>query len=257
MKITWFGTASLALESNSGTRLLLDPFLRMNKRLKKIPLEDYTGFDAILLTHGHVDHIYHVPKVAAADKKVPIYCTAAPKRSLVKMGVESRRIHCIQPEDSFTVGDIEITARHGQHVRFNLPYIAASTPQCILQPVKAARLIASGVTLPERGEIVIFEIRCDGKTVTVMGSFGVDAKAKYHKKPDILVLPYNGSTNIPALAEAPLRSLQPKMVFFDHYDNAFPPLTRRMDVENYEKRLKREFPGLQTLIPEEQRAYAF
>lgn len=257
MKITWFGTASLALESDSGTRILLDPFLRMNKRLQTIPLADYVGYDAILLTHGHVDHIYHVPKVAAADKNVPIYCTAAPARSLRIMGVDGSRIRRIRPDDSFSVGDIEITARHGRHVRFNLPYIAASTPQCMLRPVKAALLIASGVTLPERGEIVIFEIRCDGKTVTVMGSFGVDAKANYREKPDILVLPYNGSTNIPALAEAPLKSLQPKMVFFDHYDDAFPPLTRRMDVENYEKRLKKDFPGLQTLIPEEQRAYTF
>lgn len=257
MKITWFGTASLALESNSGTKLLLDPFLRMNKRLQPIPLADYMGYDAILLTHGHVDHIYHVPKVAAADKNVPVYCTAAPARSLRLMGVDERRIRRIKPDDSFTVGDIEITARPGRHVRFNLPYIAASAPQCILRPVKAALLIASGVTLPEKGEILIFEIRCDGKTVTVMGSFGVDRRVTYREAPDVLVLPYNGSTKIPALADAPLKEIRPKLVFFDHYDDAFPPLTRRMDVENYEQRLRKDFPDLQTLIPEEHRAYAF
>ena len=256
MKLTWFGTASLAMESG-GTKLLLDPFFRMNKALAPIPMESFTGYDAILLTHGHVDHIYDVPKIAAADPHTPIYCTRAPQRSLMRMGVPAAQIRRIAPEQTFHVGAFTVTVRQGRHVRFNLPYIAASTPTCLRSPLKAATLIVSGVTLPQRGEIVIYEIRCEGKTFTVMGSFGMDDATGYTADPDVLVLPYNGSTNIPALANAPLRRLRPKTVVFDHYDDAFPPLTRRMDVEAYEARLNADFPEMRTLVPEERRAYVF
>ena len=254
MKITWFGTASLALESG-GTKLLLDPFFRMNEALQPITAQTYAGYDAILLTHGHVDHIYDVPKIVEADEKVSVFCTAAPRRSLIRMGVSAGRIRRVAPGDRFRVGAFEVTVRQGRHVRFDLPYIAASAPQCLRAPGKAARLIVSGVTLPERGEIVIYEIRCEGKTLTVMGSFGMDTAETYAASPDVLVLPYNGSTRIPALAKTPLEKLRPKMVFFDHYDNAFPPLTRRMDVEAFEARLRREHPEVRTLIPTERQAY--
>ena len=137
MKITWYGTASLALESSGGSRLLLDPFFRMNDALPRIPAQTFTGFDGILLTHGHVDHIYDVPKVAAADPSAPIYCTRAPRRSLIRMGVPAARIRLIAPEQRFTVGDFSVTVRQGRHVRFDLPYIAASAPQCFRAPVKA------------------------------------------------------------------------------------------------------------------------
>ena len=255
MKITWFGTASLGLESENGTKLLFDPFLRMNSELNEITVDDYTGFDAILLTHGHLDHIYDVPKVAKADRKVPIYCTKAPKKSLVKLGVSGGRIKEISPETVVRIGDFEIKARQGRHVTFDLPYIAASTPGSIKHPLKAAWMISSGVTLPEKGEILIYEVRCDGKLVTIMGSFGTDKNTAYAEEPDLLVFPYNGSTRIPALAGKPLSRIRPKTVLFDHYDNAFPPLTRRMDVEGYEKRLNREFPNIRTVITKEREAF--
>lgn len=255
MQIRWYGTASLAIESGE-TKLLLDPFLRLNDSLPGIPLTAYTGFDAILLTHGHVDHLLDVPKILRADERVPVYCTKTPRRTLIRKGVAADRIRMISPEETFAVGSIEVTVRQGRHVTFDLPYIAASTIPCIKKPGKAAWLISTGVTLPEMGEIVIYEIRCEGKLLTVMGSFGVDRKTDYTPEPDVLVLPYNGSTRIPALADAPLRAIRPKTVFFDHFDDAFPPLTRRMDVEAYEQRLNSDFPEIKTLIPVERRTYA-
>ena len=80
MKVTWFGTASIALESG-GTRLLLDPFFRKNKKLPPIAMDSFCGYDAILLTHGHFDHLMDVPKVMATDTLVPVYCTKTPRKS--------------------------------------------------------------------------------------------------------------------------------------------------------------------------------
>ena len=62
MKITWFGTATLAVEDGD-TRLLLDPFTRMNKKLPRLCIGDFTGYDYLLLSHGHFDHMMDVPAV--------------------------------------------------------------------------------------------------------------------------------------------------------------------------------------------------
>ena len=52
MKITWYGTATIGIDDGK-TRLLFDPFVRMNKRIETTPVEGFAGFDAVLVTHGH------------------------------------------------------------------------------------------------------------------------------------------------------------------------------------------------------------
>ncbi|MBQ2758496.1 MAG: MBL fold metallo-hydrolase [Clostridia bacterium] len=60
MEITWYGTATIGID-NGKTRLLFDPFVRMNKRIETTPVEGFAGFDAVLITHGHFDHLYSIP----------------------------------------------------------------------------------------------------------------------------------------------------------------------------------------------------
>jgi L-ascorbate metabolism protein UlaG (beta-lactamase superfamily) len=54
MQITWLGHACFSLE-HDGTRVLVDPFLTGNP--KAAASADEVEADAILLTHGHADHI--------------------------------------------------------------------------------------------------------------------------------------------------------------------------------------------------------
>ena len=56
MKITWFGTASLALESGD-TRILLDPFFRRNKKLPPTNPEVFWDYNAILITQIGRAHV--------------------------------------------------------------------------------------------------------------------------------------------------------------------------------------------------------
>lgn len=60
IRITWLGTAALKLENKEGT-VLIDPFVEMDGAENQNDKEDFLSGDAILITHGHLDHLSLVP----------------------------------------------------------------------------------------------------------------------------------------------------------------------------------------------------
>ena len=255
MKVTWFGTASIALESG-GTRLLLDPFFRKNKKLPPIAMDSFCGYDAILLTHGHFDHLIDVPKVMATDTLVPVYCTKTPRKSLLKCGVPGQRIHTVDFGETFTLGDFTVKVCRGRHIDFNMDYITRVVPWCVLKFPKTLPILNLLHKYPEANETVIYEIAAEGKRVLVMGSFGVDAMEVYSAQPDLMVFPFSGNTGIASIAAGPLRVICPKRILFDHFDDSFPPLTVRMDVEGYCDLLQKTMPDTALIVPREGETFA-
>ena len=251
MKLTWFGTASIALETEN-TRILFDPFIRRNRKLLPVTVADYTGYDAILITHGHFDHLMDVPKIMKADPDVPIYCTKTPRASLMRDGIPPQRIHCIERGDECTIGNFTIRVHAGHHVDFNMNYISSVIAKCIVQAPRSLWMLRQAGRLPEGSEIVIYEVKAEGKTVLVMGSYGIDAMTVYPKEPDVMIFPYAGNTNIASIAAGCVASIRPKTIIFDHFDDAFPPLTKRMDVEGYCALLRKMYPNMGLVIPREQ-----
>ena len=53
MKITWYGTATIGLDDGK-TKLLFDPFVRMNKRIETTPAEGFVGFGAVCLRNARL-----------------------------------------------------------------------------------------------------------------------------------------------------------------------------------------------------------
>jgi L-ascorbate metabolism protein UlaG (beta-lactamase superfamily) len=72
MKYTWLGHASIRLDI-AGQVLLIDPWLDGNPLFPAEKREDLLdGVTAILVTHGHFDHVSGVPELARA-LGVPVY----------------------------------------------------------------------------------------------------------------------------------------------------------------------------------------
>lgn len=255
MKISWYGTAAVKIETDT-TKILFDPFIRPNRKLPAITAEDFCGADAILLTHGHFDHILSIPEILSKDRTVPVYCTFTPFKTLTsKLKVPAAGLNVIRAGDRFSVGDIDITVYRGSHIPFNLGYMLKVFPQCALNFPRFFKLGISINTMPENNETVIYKIENGGKTVMLMGSFGTAAGEDYPESPDMFVFPYSGNTGIEPMSKDTLERLKPKSIMFSHFDNFFPPLTMRMDVEDFCRILSYRFPSVKLIVPQERKTY--
>ena len=250
MKIKWYGTAAVSIE-DSGVKLLFDPFVRMNKKIKpEITLEDYKGADAIFATHGHFDHIFSIPEIEKTES-TPVYCTKTPVETLKKEGVAPEKLHLIKPGDKIQVGPFTVTPFRAKHVTFDLKYVLSVIPLSVVLCPKIFYLEYLNVKFPENKENLGFLVECGSKTVFIMGSFGTVPDEVYPKNCDMFVLPFGGCTKVPELTAPFIADMLPRKVLITHYDNSFPPATRRVDAEGLKARIEKDHPDIEAIIPKE------
>ena len=243
MKLSWYGTASVMLESN-GYRIAVDPFLGIPLKdsvcRRKLHAVKYRTADAVLVTHGHFDHILDIPRLYR-NKDVKVYATKTPCKTLLKRGMNRDQLHMITPGIEFTLGDFTIRVYQGRHCRFDLGVMIKTlfkadtfrNPQRLLQLLKLNKKYA------ENNETLFYEIEAEGKRIQLMGSMGMSLIENYPTGADALILPFQGTGN-PALTVAPIiHRLQPKMILLDHYDDTFPPMSSHINTVGFTARLMR------------------
>lgn len=242
MEIVWHGTASVELRTKEG-KILFDPFVPIKGSPVDIGVEEFDGFGDIFITHGHLDHVASLPSIYKRNPNIRIHCTQTPYRTLRRKGIPKENLAIINFGDEITVFDFKIRILHGKHAR--LPRLTAKLfAEMFSTPAKEnlPYLLHEHTLCKERGETVFYDIEAEEKRVSLMGSLNLRDDTEYPAESDLLILPYNGWTDNFPPASAVIERLRPKKVLLDHYDDTFPPVTRKINLapilEKYGERVR-------------------
>lgn len=104
--------------------------------------------------------------------------------------------------------------------------------------------------MPEGGEIVAYEIEAEGKKIFLTGSFREHPEEVYPENVDMMILANGGSVFVPEKTKDFIAKYHPKKILVDHFDDAFPPLTRNVSVKRLKKTVEKNHPEIEFIVPE-------
>lgn len=252
MKIKWYGTATLLIESGN-TRILIDPYLRsFNKKLPPVPVEEATTAQAIFITHPHLDHFADVGAFAKGSVR-EIFVSENGIRLAEKNKIDTSLMLPLQANELHRVGDLTVRTYRSEHCKFDVATVLRVffSPRTWAMFGRGVRLLHGADRFRLDGDIYALEISDGEKRVMVLGSAGLDAKTDYPADADLLVFPYQGRANMHRYLRKFLAVFRPKAVMLDHFDNAFPPLTHRVSTKKFGAAMREALPEARGFEPVE------
>ncbi|MDR3086156.1 MAG: hypothetical protein LBU47_07580 [Christensenellaceae bacterium] len=251
--LRWLGCATL-LACLGGERFCFDPFLPLPGAENPLSQADFAGVKRFFLSHGHIDHRLGLPGLL--QRGALVYSGALPQKGLLKAGVLEEKLRLIAAGERLSFGGVELCALRGSHVRFDAPLVLTTmlSPRMLRFRRNAAFLLRAQRHYP-KGETLAFELSHEGKRLQILGSLGLGGELR--PGADCLVLPYQGRSDLPRAALPIVEALRPKALFLDHFDDAFPPLSRRVDPEPFLLQLKKRFPEIRAILPRAREDYWF
>ena len=246
VNIKWYGTAAILLE-HEGTKLLFDPFFFLRDRCFKQPADELAAVENILVTHGHFDHIADIPAILKQGvETATVYCTAKPRETLLAKGVDETRIQQITPGDYLIFGPFEVRVLKGKHVVFDAGLVIKTSfnPRVLANWNNLRYILKENRICAEAGETVVYDISVANKRILLLGTLNLDDNTEYPKGADLLILPFQGRSDINKYAMSFIDRLQPKKVLLHHFDDAFPPISAHVETGVFISLMRQKYPDI-------------
>ncbi|MGA7733784.1 MAG: metal-dependent hydrolase [Chloroflexia bacterium] len=112
LKITWYGHATFVYETPGGKRIMVDPWVQGNPACPD-NLKQVDDLDAILITHGHFDHIMDLPEVARTSNPDAVACIFDMVPWLEKKGVKN--LVGFNKGGTVDIVGVKVTMLHADH----------------------------------------------------------------------------------------------------------------------------------------------
>ncbi len=247
MRLRWLGTAGFEFASGD-TRLLLDPYLTRNPRalpVQELKPIDFSTAEAVLITHGHFDHAYDVPRIALASG-CRVYASSMTCRRLARRSVPKEQLNVVEAPDFFEVGPFRIKAVPSRHITFDLPLITRTGLRILPHLFE---FVGRGTAFYPAGDVFGYLIEVERKVMYHIGSAWLNMDVLKEQELDVFFVPVQGHTDIAEISAGMACELKPRMVVPHHHDDFYPPLSRTIDLEPFRRKLFEAMPHVRLVAP--------
>ncbi|MCF0259478.1 MAG: MBL fold metallo-hydrolase [Erysipelotrichaceae bacterium] len=239
MDIRWLGNASLEVRCKH-THVLIDPFYQKGKaEQNRILTEALNRADLILITHPHFDHFNDI-KMIAGRYSVPV--CVGPSGPVIARRLGVRKAEFSVLKDGMTIEldkDAKIQVYSSSHISFDDRLIKETAARALrLKNIAAAAAVGlrSRIFSISEDDVFGFEVTEGNKSIFLIGSGALRDDIEYPVHPDVFILAYQGRSDLDVWSERLIRRISPAETMLFHYDDAFPPISKRVRTERIRRR---------------------